>query len=140
MTSSVDDLIFGEPVPLSRTAEEWDAIVNRLVATLADALGVSLVAHSHEVIDGVALSCRAGTAQPFAGPLTLGISATLGIEIIQERPYVNALLFLFSWGTRLHLRGADESFAELVYRPDGRWHLNGWAEDIYGEFTSRPAP
>jgi hypothetical protein len=135
-----DELIFLEPVPTSRTPEDWDAIAQRLVATLAEELGVTFVVHRSDVISGTALSCQVKTAESLGGPLTLGVTATIGLEVIQKRPYVNAFVFLFAGDARLSARGAQESFAELVYAPGGRWRNNGWAVDEYGEFTNRPPP
>ena len=136
----VDDLIFGEPVPPTRTPEDWNAIVSRLVATLAEAIELPLVVDRFNVIDGVALSCHVETAKSLAGPLAIGVTATIGFELIQQRPHVNALVFLFADGKRLSLRGVEEGFAEFIYESNGRWRLNGWADDEYGEFTNWPAP
>jgi hypothetical protein len=140
VNAAADDLIFLEPVPAARTAEEWDAIVERLVSTLGDALDLPLVIHRRDVISGVALSCQVKTGAPVAGPLEIGLTATIGFEVIQQRPVVNAFVFLFTGGTRLSARGVEESFAELLYEPGGRWRLHGWAADEYGEFSNRPPP
>ncbi|KOX19921.1 hypothetical protein ADK67_32220 [Saccharothrix sp. NRRL B-16348] len=134
-----DDLIFRTPIPARRSSDEWTAIVDRLVGTLSDALGVTLRVEGWDVVDDVALTCRVATTRPIAGPLGIGLTATIGFEVIERRPVVTAFVFLFAGGTRLALRGADESYAELVYGTDG-WRLAGWAEDEYGEFTGRPAP
>ncbi|WP_410614863.1 hypothetical protein [Amycolatopsis sp. lyj-109] len=134
-----DDLIFRTPVPARRSSEDWTAIVDRLIDTLSDALGVPLRVEDRDVIDDVALTCRVATTRPIAGPLGIGLTATIGFEVIERRPVINAFVFLFAEETRLALRGAGESYAELVYEP-GRWRLARWVEDEYGEFTGRPAP
>ncbi|MEU0529653.1 hypothetical protein [Amycolatopsis tolypomycina] len=134
-----DDLIFRTPVPARRSADDWAAIVDRLAGTLSDALGVPLRVEGRDVVDDVALTCRVATTSPVAGPLGIGLTATIGLEVIERRPVVNAFVFLFAGGTRLALRGTAESYAELVYEP-GRWRLAAWTEDEYGEFTGRPAP
>jgi hypothetical protein len=134
-----DDLIFRTPVPARRTSEDWTAIVDRLVGTLSDALGVPLRIEGWDVIDDVALTCRVATMRPIAGPLGMGLTATIGFEVIERRPVINAFVFVFAGETRLALRGAGESYAELIYEP-GRWRLTGWVEDEYGEFDGRPAP
>jgi hypothetical protein len=134
-----DDLIFRTPIPARRSSDDWTAIVDRLVGTLSDALGVALRVEGWDVVDDVALTCRVATTRPIAGPLGIGLTATIGFEVIERRPVVTAFVFLFAGGTRLALRGADESYAELVYEP-GRWRLAGWVEDEHGEFTGRPAP
>ena len=125
---------------LSTPAFAWGELGHRLVATLADTLGAPLTVDRRDVIDGVALSCQVSTRQRVLGPLALGVTATIGLEIIERRPYVNAFLFLFSDAARLGPREAAESYAELVYEPAGLWRFNGWVEDEYGEFTNWPAP
>jgi hypothetical protein len=135
----IDQLIFRDPVPATRPADEWDAIVDRLVATLAGTLGAPLAVDRRDVIDGVALSCQVSTRQRVLGPLALGVTATIGLEIIERRPYANAFLFLFTETARLGTREAAESYAELVYEPAGHWRFNGWVDDGYGEFTNWPA-
>jgi hypothetical protein len=134
------DLVFREPVPAIRDAAEWDAIVDGLVTTLGETLTVPLVVESRRVVDDIALSCRVRTGRPVAGPLAIGVTAIIGFEVIRGRPYVNALVFLFAADTRLHLTGAEESYAELVCTPDEGWRLRGWLQDEYGEFTGQPAP
>ena len=140
MPRTFNDLLFGEALAASRDAADWDAIVDGLVRTLEETLGVPLVVESCDVVDGIALSCRVRTGRPFAGPLAIGVTAIIGFEVIMGRPYVNVLVFLFTADARLHVSGAQESYAELVYTPDEGWRLRGWLEDEYREFTGQPAP
>jgi hypothetical protein len=137
---TADDLIFSVPGAAGRSAEDWDLIEDRLVKTLGEALELPLEVTARYVIDDVALSLRVKTAQSVGGPLAIGLTATIGIQMIDKRPYVNALVFLFTDQTRLCRVGEAGSFAELLYDTGGRWRFNGWAVDEYGEFTNRPPP
>jgi hypothetical protein len=137
---TADDLIFSVPGAAGRSAEDWDLIEDRLVKTLGEALELPLEVTARYVIDDVALSLRVKTAQSVGGPLAIGLTATIGIQMIDKRPYVNALVFLFTDQTRLCRVGEAGSFAELLYDAGGRWRFNGWAVDEYGEFTNRPPP
>jgi hypothetical protein len=133
---SADALIFREPVPAARSADDWDVIVDHLVSTLATAIGMPLIVDDRAVVDSQVLSCRVMTTEPVGGPLRLGLTITIGLEIIEAKPFVDAAVFAFSGEVRL----AVDHYAVFRYHDGGRWNFEGWVKDVYGEFHGWPPP
>ena len=127
-----------------RTREDWSAIVNYLVKTLENYLQqqVDIVDDTIEasIVDNEALCCSIRSAVSFAGALALAWEGRLGMEMIEDKPYVSASLFLFSCKKRLTVAGQGGSYVELIYEQsdngNGGWRSLGWMEDIYGEFEN----
>jgi hypothetical protein len=133
---NADELIFGEPIPSTRSATDWDVIVDRLVTTFATTLGMQLKVDHRAVIDQQALTCRVMTTESVGGPLRLGLTATVGIDTVDGKPFVDAAVFAFSGTVRLDV----DHYAAFRYRQDGKWEYKGWVKDVYGEFRGWPPP
>jgi len=123
-----------------RTEEVWSAIIQHLVSALGDYLQQEVKLLEKSVIDGEALWSRIRGASTFGGVFAVGWEGRLGMEIIENKPFVSASVFLFSQGRRLSVSGQAGSYLELVYERadngEGRWRSLGWLEDIYDEFAS----
>ncbi len=125
-----------------RTKEEWLAIVDYLVKRLEDYLQqqIEIIDKKIEalIIDEEAISCSIRSAVSFGGLLALAWEGRLGMELVEGKPYVSALLFLFSQNKRLAVVGQEASYIQLVYEQsdssEGFWRYQGWLEDVYGEF------
>jgi hypothetical protein len=141
---SINQKIWQLPSGSRLTKEEWSQIITHLVDMLRDYLQQpvevpdSLIGES--IIDDEAICCPIRSPVPFGGPLAVAWEGTLGLEVIDGRPYISASLFLFSNGNRLVVAGQLGSYLELVYEKAesgvSNWHSLGWIEDIYGEFEA----
>ena len=135
----MDKLIF---LNRTRSKEEWRAIRQYLISSLGEYLQqpVEVVDASIEesIVDDEALCCVIRSL-PTDSPLALTWEGRLGLDIIEEKPYVSTSLFLFSQGERITTTEHTSSYLELVYEPTestpGAWRTLGWIEDIYGEFA-----
>ena len=137
--SAIDDAIFRRPIPARRADAEWEAIVRHLTDSLGQLLAVELDVVEFSVVDAVALSCTLQSRNSISGPLDIRLQGLVGIESIDDAPYVYALLFLYSLRHRLAVEGHAASFIDCVYerqdRDVGRWRLKGWRKDEYEEFA-----
>jgi hypothetical protein len=136
--TDIDAQIFRTPLPESRASEEWQAITRSLCERLSHRLGVDLDVEDASVIDGTTLSITVSSRRELAGPLRIRYRGIVGLAPIDDAPYVSAVLFVYSSGARLSTDGGEASFLALVYeRSDagvGRWRLDGWQSDEYGEY------
>ncbi len=134
----MDKLIF---LNRTRSKEEWRAIRQHMVGSLGEYLQqpIEVIDASIEesIVDDEALCCVIRSL-PSNSPLALTWEGRLGLDIIEEKPYVITSLFLFSQGQRIAIAGHTSSYLELVYEltenTQGAWRTLGWIEDIYGEF------
>jgi hypothetical protein len=137
--TDIDAQIFRAPVPSMRPAEQWQAISRHLCERLSHCLGVDLDVEDTMVVDDTALSLTVGSRGELAGPLRVRYRGIVGLTSISDRPYVSAVLFVYSSGVRLSLDGDEASFLAWVYeRSDagvGNWRLRGWQSDEYGEYA-----
>jgi len=139
-------ILINEPTPFislngKRSKQEWRAIRQHMVDSLGEYLQqpIEIIDSSIEesIVDDEALCC-AIRSLPTNSPLALTWEGRLGMDIIEEKPYVSTSLFLFSQGERITTAEQTSSYLELVYEPSestqGAWRTLGWIEDIYGEF------
>ncbi|HET6870663.1 MAG TPA: hypothetical protein VFH80_32430 [Solirubrobacteraceae bacterium] len=106
---------------------------------LSGLLGVELEVEDSTIVDGTALSVTVISRGEFGGPLRLRYRGIVGLESIDDAPYVSAVLFVYSAGLRLSVGGDEASYLAFVYeRSDdgaGHWRLDGWHNDEYGEYA-----
>jgi hypothetical protein len=138
-TTEVDAQIFCTPVPSKRASEDWAAIARHLCERLSGCLGVELHAEDSLIVDDTALSLTVCSRSELAGPLRIRYRGIVGLASISDAPYVSAVLFVYSSGTRLSVGSDETSFLAWVYeRSDagvGHWRLDGWHSDEYGEYA-----
>jgi hypothetical protein len=106
---------------------------------LSGLLGAQLDVEDSTIVDGTALSITVSSRGETAGPLRIRYRGIVGLESIDDAPYVSAVLFVYSAGARLSV-GADEaSYLAFVYERSGdgvgQWRLEGWRSDEYGEYA-----
>ena len=137
--TDIDAQIFRVPVPGVRPPEEWQAITRHLSERLSACLGVELSVEDSMIVDDTALSVTVCSRSELAGPLRIRYRGIVGLAPIEDAPYVSAVLFVYSSGLRLSFDGDEASFLAWVYeRSDaggGRWRLDGWHSDEYGEYA-----
>jgi len=126
----------GRLAAMSRTG---DIDPHILCDQLSGLLGVELDVEDTTIVDGTALSVTVSSRDEVGGPLRLRYRGIVGLESIDDAPYVSAVLFVYSCGVRLSLDGDEASFLAFAYeRSDagvGHWQLHGWQSDEYGEYA-----
>ena len=103
-----DKLIWQTPPYDHRSDKDWSIIIEHLVTSVGEYLQQQAVIMSSEVVDNEALFCRIRSASQFCGPLALAWEGRLGIDIIEDKPYVSASIFLFSQRKRLVLTSQSD--------------------------------
>ena len=110
-----------------------------LCEQLSGLLGVQLDIEDSTIVDATALSVTVSSRGEIGGPLRLRYRGIVGLESIDDAPYISAVLFLYSAGTRLSVGGDDASYLAFAYERsddcDGHWRLEGWRSDEYGEYA-----
>jgi hypothetical protein len=135
---AVDAQIFRTPVPRVRAPEEWAAITAHLCEQLGRCLGVALDVEDSTTVGDTALSVTVSSRGELAGPLRVRYRGIIGLQPIEDAPYITAVLFVYSSGARLSLDGDEASFLAWEYERSatggGHWRLHGWQSDEYGEY------
>jgi hypothetical protein len=110
-----------------------------LCEQLSGLLGVELEIEDSTIVDGAALSVTVSSRGEVGGPLRLRYRGIVGLESIDDAPYISAVLFLYSSGVRLSLDGDEASYLAFAYERSGdgagHWRLQGWRSDEYGEYS-----
>ncbi len=138
----IDHMIRNPSAEGPRTSEEWSKIIDHLVHSLSTHLKQAVISPTKSadeaVIDKEALCLPVRSATISSDPFAISWTGTLGLEIIDGKPYVSASLFLFSQGRRLSVVRGHGSVLELVYEFDsngvGDWRDRGWEADEFGEY------
>jgi hypothetical protein len=107
---------------------------------LSGFLGVELDVEDSTIVDGNALSVTVASRHEFGGPLRLRYRGIVGLQSIDDVPYISAVMFVYSAGSRLSVGEDEASYLAFGYeRSDdgsaGRWRLDGWHSDEYGEYA-----
>lgn len=116
-----------------------DIDAGTLCAQLSGLLGVELDVEDSTIVDGTVLSVTVSSHDELAGPLRLRYRGIVGLEAIDNAPYISAVMFVYSAGVRLSVGDDEVSYLAFVYERSesgaGHWRLDGWHSDEYGEYA-----